>query len=65
MNNQLKAKIIEHYGKQWIFAKELGVDDTIVSRIVTGARKLSETEKIRWAEKLKTTVEIFDHETIV
>ena len=53
MNYRLKAKIVEKYGKQWVFAKVLGIDETIVSRIVTGARELSKDEQNRWAEVLQ------------
>lgn len=60
MNRKLKAKMIEHYGKQWEFARALGVDDTVVSRVVTGARPLPAEKQEIWAKKLKCTVaEIF------
>ena len=61
MNNTLKARIIEIYGKQWMFARAIKVDDSMVSKIVTGCRELSEKEKTRWAKALKTSVEIFNH----
>lgn len=60
MNNKLKAKIIENYGKQWVFAREIKVDSSYVSKVVTGAKDLPDREKVRWAKKLNTTTEIFD-----
>ncbi len=57
MNLKLKAKIIEKYGKQWMFAKDIGVDESYVSRIITGARLLPDTNKKEWADLLGSTVE--------
>lgn len=60
MNYKLKGKIIEKYGKQWMFAKEVGVDETLVSRVITGARDLPSDKQSKWAKKLNCTVkEIF------
>ena len=60
MNNKLKGKIIEKYGKQWMFAKEIGVDETFVSRVITGARDLPLDKQSQWADKLNCNVkEIF------
>jgi len=56
MNNKLKAKIIEKFGKQWVFAKDIGVDESFVSRIITGARSLPDNKKDQWAVKLDCDV---------
>jgi plasmid maintenance system antidote protein VapI len=37
MNLILKAKIVENYGTQADFAQVIGIDETIVSRVVRGA----------------------------
>lgn len=56
MNMKLKIKIIEHYAKQWAFAKALGIDESLVSKVVTGARPLPFEKQKVWANKLNCTV---------
>jgi transcriptional regulator with XRE-family HTH domain len=53
MNRALKAKIFEKCGSQVEFAMKIGVDESIVSRVLHGRRILSEREKQRWAEVLQ------------
>ncbi len=65
MNYKLKALIIEHFGKQWMFAKAIGIDETLVSRVVTGARALPPEKQKLWAKKLHCKVsEIFPEEQV-
>jgi len=52
MNRFLKSKIIEQYGTQADFALALQIDETFVSRIIRGRRKLDSQEKKRWAKAL-------------
>jgi len=60
MNLQLKSRIIAKYGKQWVFAREIGVHDSVVSKVVTGARELPADQIQLWAEKLDCDInEIF------
>ena len=56
MNRKLKAKIIEQHGKQWKFAKKIGVDESIVSKVVTGAKELPEQKQSDWAKELDCNV---------
>jgi len=57
MGNEIKALIVKRYGQQWRFARELGVDDSIVSKIVTGRTHLKPEQRKLWAEKLGCKVE--------
>jgi hypothetical protein len=60
MNRELKAKIILENESQWKFSKKIGVHDSYVSKVVRGARDLSDAEKRKWAEALNCSVqEIF------
>ncbi len=58
-NNKAKAKIIEKYGTQWKFARVIGVDESYVSKVITGAKVLPDKRKEEWAKALGTTVDIF------
>lgn len=53
MNRSLKAKIIELFGTQADFAQRLGIDDSVVSRVVKGRKKLSSEVEKKWARVLK------------
>jgi plasmid maintenance system antidote protein VapI len=55
----LRAKIIEKYGTQVDFAQELKIREDYISRVVRGRRKLSEAERIRWAQVLDVDPKIF------
>ena len=52
MNRKLKAKIVEHYGQQWRFAKSIGIHDSLLSKFVTGARDAPPEMQEKIAEKL-------------
>jgi len=56
MNWPLKVRIIEHFGKQWLFARELGIDDSIVSRVINGAKDLPPEQQKRWAKAMRCQV---------
>ncbi|MDZ7699909.1 MAG: XRE family transcriptional regulator [Deltaproteobacteria bacterium] len=62
MNRRLKSKIIERFGCQADFALKVGVNESVVSRVVTGRRKLNEEEQARWIRILKTGKEVFSNE---
>ena len=48
-NIKLKVKIIEHFGSQIRFAMRLGVNDSIVSKVIHRYLVLSKEEQLRWA----------------
>jgi plasmid maintenance system antidote protein VapI len=52
MNKKLKAKIFEKFGTQGDFAQAVNVDETIVSKIIRGRRKLDSDKQFIWAEAL-------------
>jgi transcriptional regulator with XRE-family HTH domain len=52
MNLVLKIKILHLYGTQSDFAQEIGSDDSFVSRIIRGRRKLDEHNQQKWAAAL-------------
>jgi hypothetical protein len=52
MNLRLKAKIVEIYRTQADFAQAVGIDDTIVSKIVCGRRDLPVEKQEKWAALL-------------
>ena len=52
MNLALKLKIMQIYGTQSDFAQCIGEDDSMVSRIVKGRRKLDPINQEKWAEAL-------------
>lgn len=57
MNWELKRKIGERFGSQFKFAHMLSIHESFVSKIVRERRKLSDSEKTRWAETLGVGVE--------
>jgi hypothetical protein len=57
---RIKAAITRKYGigGQWRFAKDLGVNESLVSKKVNGRRPVNtEAERKKWAELLDSTVE--------
>jgi len=53
MNKILKAKIVEWYGTQADFAEAINTDETIISRVVRGRRKLKPSIQRLWADALQ------------
>lgn len=51
-NNMLRAKIIERFGVYSEFAKAVGEDESIVSRVVCGRREIAPEKKSAWAKVL-------------
>ena len=49
MNRKLKLKIVEKFGTQADFAQALGVDDSAISRVIRGRRRLHRKDEERWA----------------
>jgi hypothetical protein len=52
MIKKLKARIYETHEKQWKFARAVDCQETIVSEVIHGRRKLAEPELRRWAVAL-------------
>jgi transcriptional regulator with XRE-family HTH domain len=65
MNKDLKAAIFKEFGTQGDFAQAINVDETLVSKIVRGRRKLDQEKQLVWAEALNSTPkELFGRDTI-
>jgi hypothetical protein len=63
MKRKLRAKIIENFGTQSDFAQAIRVDESFVSRVIHGRRKLSERDRNLWCRVLKCRPELFgDHQ---
>jgi len=52
MNLKLKEKIVEKYGTQADFAQVIEMDDSLISKIIRGRRKLDPEKQIEWANAL-------------
>ena len=52
MNLKLKARMVEFYGSQRGFSREIGINEGRVSQVVKGHWRLSPEERQRWAERL-------------
>ena len=59
LNLKLKIRIIELYRCQTDFAYELKVCESLVSKVVTGSRKLSIKQQNKWCKLLKCSTDIF------
>lgn len=55
MNLPLKIKILEKFPSQADFAQEIDADESLVSRIIRGRRKLDPEKQIVWAKVLNST----------
>ena len=61
MNLKLKAKIIERYGSQVDFSEAIGIDETLISKVVRGRRTLSPEKQLDWmATKAGISVETYN-----
>lgn len=54
MNKTLRLRIIERYGTQADFAQDVRVDESLVSRVIRGRRRLSSNDQKRWAKYLRS-----------
>jgi len=52
MNKKLRLKIIERFGSQAEFSTHIPEDETVISRVVLGRRKLKPAKEKLWAEIL-------------
>jgi transcriptional regulator with XRE-family HTH domain len=52
MNLRLKGKIVENYRTQADFAQAVGMDDSLVSKVVCGRRTLPVEKQEKWAALL-------------
>ena len=59
LNFQLKMKIYEKFYNQANFAQAVGADETVVSRVIRGRRKLNDEQQKRWASILGCEPSIF------
>ena len=57
MNLKLKFRIIEVFGNQANFAQKMGVQESLVSRVVRGRRSISKRDQKKWAKILREDVE--------
>jgi transcriptional regulator with XRE-family HTH domain len=57
MNLNLKIRIIEVFGSQANFAQQMGLQESLVSRVVRGRRVLSKEDQANWAKTLRLRVE--------
>ena len=57
MNRKLKARIIEQFGTQIVFAKAIKEYEYFVSRVVQNHTELPKHEQIRWANVLNSRAE--------
>jgi transcriptional regulator with XRE-family HTH domain len=65
MNLKLKAKIVERFGTQADFGEAIGIDDSIISKIIRGRRTLDSEKQIVWAQALRSTPrELFEKEQV-
>ncbi len=55
--NEIKAEIVRLYGCQADFAMAVGLDESVVSRVIRGRRKLDADSIRRWNKLLKMDVE--------
>jgi predicted rRNA methylase YqxC with S4 and FtsJ domains len=53
LNLKLKARIIEKYGSQVDFSEAIKIDETLVSKVVRGRRKLKPAIQRLWADALQ------------
>ncbi len=54
MNRKLKAKIVEQFGSQSNFSEAVKTQESTISRVVRGRRKLSQADQKIWAKILDT-----------
>ena len=52
VNLKLKAKIVEKYGTQADFAPVINTDESLISKIIRGRRKLDTKMQFVWAKAL-------------
>jgi len=65
MNKALKIRIIEIFGTQSDFAQALGMDESLVSRVIRGRRQLDLVSQRKWAKLLKCKTEnIFGNQKV-
>lgn len=57
MNKKLKGKIVERFGTQSDFAHKIGVDESVVSRVVRERIILDSKIQKKWARVLKCRAE--------
>lgn len=56
-NRFLKARIVEHFGTQYEFARFLDIPASTVSYVISGRWNLTDDDMIVWAEALECDVD--------
>jgi transcriptional regulator with XRE-family HTH domain len=59
-NLRLKGAIISAYGSQTVFAAHIGLQESLVSRVVNGHGELDVADQAAWASALGVPMSIFD-----
>lgn len=57
LNKKLKGKIVETFGSQGAFARQIGVREQFVSKVVRGWVSLGQRERAQWARVLNDNAE--------
>ncbi|MCP4623164.1 MAG: XRE family transcriptional regulator [bacterium] len=61
MNKKLKLKIVEKFGSQAEFSIRVPEDESMISRVILGRRRLSPERQRAWAEVLRCKAQdLFD-----
>ncbi len=55
MNRKLKSRIVEIYGSQTVFSREVQEAEPVVSRVIHGHVELPDERKRAWAKALKAS----------
>ena len=56
-NRKLKARIVEHFGTQRLFAFKMREDESYVSKVIKGFRLPNPRKQELWATALKSEIE--------
>ncbi|MBU4186117.1 MAG: helix-turn-helix domain-containing protein [Proteobacteria bacterium] len=52
MNLELKAMVIKKFGSQAEFSMVINEDESTISRVIKGRRRLNDEQKNKWADAL-------------
>ncbi len=58
-NTRLRLRMLEKFGSQVDFSQVAEVNETIISKVLNGRRKLRPEEQLRWAGLLGCNTDIF------
>ena len=60
MNKQIRLSILTKFDSQADFAQVLNIDESIISRVLRGRRKLSKHDVEKWIKVLKCDPKILE-----